>query len=152
VTWDNRDLHKPFGPDGRARPGGTLFNRELSPLAPVYYPPARPDVRGYGPGIIPGSFPRQQSKTATLAASTAFQEVVRFSGRPDRIDLHTSAIGVEFQYRNRGSDAVPGPVLRATGSYEADASFEIVEARDPAGAGGQLVTVTGYWKAESTTD
>jgi hypothetical protein len=152
MTWDNRDLLPTHGPEARARPGGTLFNRELSPSLDVErFPTPRPG-RDVGPGTIAASWPRQQSKTLTLAASALFQEVVRFSGRPDRIDLHSSAIGVEFQYRNRGNEAVPGPVVRAIGLYETDASFDIVEARDPAGAGGQLVTVTGYWKAESTED
>jgi len=141
-----------WGDAARATPGGSPGNLERSPVAPVLFPPARPDVRDYGAGNIPGKYPRYDAKTATLAASAVFQEVARFSGRPDRIDLHASAAGVEFRMRNRGQDVSSALVVRTLGPYETDASFELVEARDPAGAGGQLVTVVGYWKAESTVD
>jgi hypothetical protein len=152
MAWDNRDVLPAHGARARAVPGGSEANRNKSGLPDVEFPPNRPDARGYGSGVVPGSFPRYEARTATLAASTAFQEVARFSGRPDRVDLHSSAIGVEFRLRNRGQDQSANLVVRAAGPYETDASFELVEARDPAGAGGQLVTVVGYWKAESTVD
>src|SRR6266545_125227 len=139
-----------WGPAARAVPGGSEANRDRSPVLDPGYPANRPEVRDYGPGVVPGRFPRYDAKTATLAASAAFQEVARFSGRPDRIDLHASAAGVEFRMRNRGQDVSSALVVRTLGPYETDASFELVEARDPAAAGGQLVTVVGYWKAEST--
>jgi hypothetical protein len=118
-------------------------------VAPVVFPDARPDIRDIGPGVVPGSFPRSQSRTLTLAAVATLQEVIRFSGRPDRIDLHSSAAGVTFSFQNRGSEIVTGPTVRAAGPYETDASFDIVYAQDLAGTGTQLVTVSGYWKAES---
>lgn len=152
MTWDNRDVLPVRGPAARARTAVSEGNRERSPVAPVVFPRCRCDTRDVGPGLVPGRFPRQQRFTATLGAVTTFAEVARFSGRPDRIDLHSSAAGVEFQYRNRGGDTVPGPVVRAAGAYETDASFDLVDARDPAGAGGQLVTVIGYWSAESLYD
>ena len=141
-----------WGGAARATPGGSQGNRERSPIAPVVFPAPHPDVRDYGAGVLPGRFPRVESRSATLAAVATFAEIARFSGRPDRIDLHSSAAGVEFRFRNRGQDATTGLVVRAAGSYETDASFELVEARDPAGAGGQLVTAVGYWQAESTQD
>lgn len=141
-----------WGPTARARPGGAEENREQSPpVSPSWFPGPQAG-RNVGAGVLPGSFPRQQRGVATLAAVTTFAEIARFSGRPDRIDLHVSGVGVEFQYRNRGAEPVPGPILRAAGSYETDASFDIVEARDPAGVGGQLVTVVGYWQAEAGED
>jgi len=141
-----------WGDAARAVPGGSPGNRERSQPPAVKFPDARKDIRDYGPGNIPGKYPRLDAKTATLAASAEFQEVARFSGRPDRIDLHASAAGVEFRMRNRGQDVSSALVVRTPGPYETDASFELVEARDPAGTGGQLVTVVGYWKAESTVD
>jgi len=152
MVWDNRDVLPVRGPAARAVPGGALGNREKSPpVTPEWFP--KPQAgRDVGAGVVPGSFPRVEARSATLAASTAFQEIARFSGRPQRIDLHASAAGVEFRFRNRGQDATTGLVVRAAGSYETDASFDLVEARDPAGAGGQLVTAVGYWTAESTAD
>lgn len=141
-----------WGDAARARPGGGRGNEQQSPIIDYGYPANRPAVRDYGAGTSPGRFPRVESRAATLAASTVFQEVARFSGRPDRIDLHSSAAAVEFRFRNRGQDATTGLVVRAAGAYETDASFDLVEARDPAGAGGQLVTAVGYWAAESTAD
>jgi len=152
VTWDNRDVLPVRGPAARAVPGGSEANRERSPLPPVLFPAPREAARGYGPGAVALRFPRYESRSATLAATTVFAEVARFSGRPDRVDLHSSAAGVEFRLRNRGQADNTGLIVRAAGSYETDASFELVEARDPAGAGGQLVTSVGYWQAESTVD
>jgi len=152
VTWDNRDVLPAHGPAARAEVPSPDFNRERSPALDVErFPQPRPG-RDYGPGVVPGSFPRYDSGTLTLAASTAFQQVRSFSGRPDRIDLHASAAGVEFRLRNKGQDQSSTVVTRAAGPYETDASFDLVEARDPAGAGGQFVSVVGYWRAESSTD
>ena len=149
-AWDY--LRPAWGGAARSLPGGSDGNRERSPVADLSGYPRPQAGRDYGAGLVPGRFPRMESRSATLAAVATFAEVARFSGRPDRIDLHSSAAGVEFRFRNRGQDATTGLVVRAGGSYETDASFELVEARDPAGAGGQLVTAVGYWQAESTQD
>lgn len=145
-------LRPSWGPARRAAPGGSEANRNRSAAPDVVFPPARPAIRDYGAGLVPGRFPRMESRSATLAASALFQEIARFSGRPDRIDLGSSAVGMEFRFRNRGQDATTGLVVRGVGQYETDASFELVEARDPAGAGGQFVTAVGFWSAESTHD
>lgn len=152
MTWDNRDVLPDHGPAARARPSGSEGNRERSPAADAGYPPCRCESRGYGPGATSVRFPRYEARTLTLAASTAFQEVARYSGRPDRIDLHSSAAGIEYRLRNRGESQEANLVSRAAGVYETDLSKEIVEARDPAGAGGQLVTAVGFWQDEATTD
>ena len=152
MTWDNRDVLPAHGPAARAVPSGSAANRERSPVADAGYPASRADGRGYGRGAVATSFPRYEARTLTLAASTTFQEVARFSGRPARIDLHASAVGVEFRLRNRGEDQSANLVVRAAGPYQTDISKEIVEARDPAGAGGQIVTAVGFWQDEATTD
>ena len=145
-------LRPAWGPRARAVPGESEANRNKSGAPDVVFPPAHKDVRDYGAGLVPGRFPRMESRSATLAASALFQEIARFSGRPDRIDLGASAVGVEFRFRNRGQDATTGLVIRGVGQYETDASFELVEARDPAAGGGQFVTAVGYWAAESVQD
>lgn len=152
MVWDNRDKRAEWGRAARATPGGAEGNRDKSPVLDPGYPAGRPELRDIGPGVVPGSFPRTQSNTLTLAANADLQQVIRFSGRPSRIDLHSSAAGVTFSFQNRGSEIVTGPTLRAAGSYETDASYDIVYAQDLAGVGTQLVTVMGFWENESGRD
>ncbi|HEY6240158.1 MAG TPA: hypothetical protein VIW78_04910, partial [Burkholderiales bacterium] len=94
MTWDHRYEVPPHGDTARARPGGAPGNMQQSPVADLANYPGPRDGRDPGAGVVPGRFPRSQSKTLTLAAVATVQEVVRFSGRPDRIDLHSSAAGV----------------------------------------------------------
>lgn len=152
MTWDNRDVLPVRGPAARAVPGGSEANRERSPVAPVLYPPARPAGRDYPAGAVPARFPRYESRALTLAAVATRQLVAQFSGRPDRIDLHTSAAGLQFFLRNRAEEQNTPIILRAAGPYETDISKELVEVVDPTGAGGQLVTAVGVWATESTQD
>jgi len=95
------------------------------------------------------SFDWYESARIVLAAGTAFQEVVTFSGRPESIILDTTAVGVDFRLRHRGESA--GSVIRIEGiaTRVLDVSAEIVEARDPAGVGGQGVTATGRFMSRN---
>lgn len=140
-----------WGDAARARPGGAEENRERSPLPPVVFPPCRCDERGTRVGAQDTRFPRYQSNTITLAATTAFQEVIRFAGRPDRIDYAASAAGVEVRFRNRGETVTDSIRVPNAAFHDTDLSKEIMEARDPAGAGGQLVTAHGMWIDKATT-
>jgi hypothetical protein len=81
----------------------------------------------------------------TLAATTNFQEVITFGGRPDRLTVTTSGSVVDIRIRDRG--AGPGRITRFIASSVADlwTPGEIVEARDSTGAGGQLVVARGYY-------
>ena len=151
MTWDNRDVLPVRGPAARAVPGGSEANRERSPIAPVAFPPCRCETRGYGAGRVSERFTRYQANTITLAASTEFQQVILFAGRPDRIDYSASAAGVEVRFRNRGES--PTDAIRVPNAqfHDTDISKEIMEARDPTGAGGQLVTAHGMWADAATT-
>lgn len=95
------------------------------------------------------SFDWYESNRIVLAASTLFQEVISFSGRPDSIVLDSTATGVEYRLRNRGGP--PGSPIRVEGIAQRDlqVSAEIVEARDPAGAGGQGFSATGRWSSRN---
>ena len=151
MSWDNRDVLPARGPAARAVPGGSEANRERSPLPPVMFPSCRCDERGTRVGMTSDRFPRYQSNTITLAASTAFQEVIRFAGRPDRIDYAASAAGVEIRFRNRGETVTDTIRVPNAAFHDTDLSKEIMEARDPTGAGGQLVTAHGMWIDKATT-
>jgi hypothetical protein len=71
--------------------------------------------------------------------------VVSFAGRPHNITLVASAAGVEFRLRNRGEEGTDTIRALGTAPLVLYISKEIVEARDPAGAGGQIVSVQGGW-------
>jgi hypothetical protein len=145
VTWDNRDLLPPHGAAARAEVVVKTPGR-VPTAAPCEhsFPPHR-EHQGYGLGAVATKFPRYQSATITLTATTAFQEVVRFAGRPDRIDVAASAAGVNFRLRNRGEENTDLIRIVNAAFHETDISKEIVEAQDPTGAGGQIVTVHGMW-------
>lgn len=145
MTWDNRDVLPAHGPAARAVPGGQTFNRERSPAVPGDAYPQPRDGRAHSSGLVATRFPRYQSNTITLAASTAFQEVIRFSGRPDNIDLSASAAGVEYRFRNRGETVTDSIRAPGTAFHDTNLNKEIVEARDPTGTGGQTVTAHGTW-------
>jgi hypothetical protein len=114
------------------------------------WPTPRTD-RAFGPGISDTSYPRYQANTITLAATTAWQTVVRFSGRPNRIDVAASAAGVNFRLRNRGETDPDSIRIVNAAFHETNISKDIVEAQDPTGAGGQIVTCHGMWTEPATT-
>lgn len=151
MTWDNRDVLPVRGPAARLRAAISEGNRERSPVAPVVFPPCRCDERGARVGIADVRYPRYQSNTITLAATTTFQEVIRFAGRPDRVDYAASAAGVEVRFRNRGETVTDSIRVPNAQFHDTDLSKEIMEARDPTGAGGQLVTAHGMWIDRATT-
>lgn len=120
----------------------------MAPSAPGY-PRERATAQRAEGRRTTESFDWYESARLVLAASTVFQEVISFSGRPDSIVLDATATGVEFRLRNRGGP--PGSIIRIEGIAQRDlqVSAEIVEARDPAGAGGQGVTATGRWASRN---
>jgi hypothetical protein len=140
-----------WGDAARATPGGSPGNRERSPAAPVLFPPPRPDGRGHAAGAVSDSFPRYQSNTITLAATAAWQEVIRFAGRPAKIDIAASAAGVNFRLRNRGESDTDAIRIVNAAFHETEISKELVEAQDPTGAGGQIVTAHGMWIDPATS-
>jgi len=95
------------------------------------------------------SFDGSESASITLAATTVFQEVITFGGRPDSIIVDSSAAAIEFRFRDRGQPARAPIRVQAAGERRLQIGAEIVEARDPAGAGGQFVTATGRWASRS---
>ena len=145
MTWDNRDVLPARGPAARARVAISEGNLERSPVAPVSYPPCRCDERGNRVGITDVSFPRYQSNTITLAATAAWQEVIRFAGRPSKIDIAATAAGVNFRLRNRGEPEADAIRVVNAAYHQTEISKEIVEAQDPAAGGGQIVTAHGMW-------
>jgi len=112
------------------------------PSAPSY-PGERPTAKRREPGRTAESFDWYESGRLVLAASTVFQDVITFSGRPESIVLDATAVGVEFRLGHRGEAF--GTPIRIEGIAQRDlqVSAEIVQARDPAGVGGQGVTATG---------
>jgi len=122
------------------------------PRPPAIGPPEPPDPAR--PGEARGN-PRQtadrtyesfewyESFTATLAAGTAFADAGAFSGRPDSILFQSNTAGIDVRFRNRGE--APGSPIRVnvTGTQTVAIAAEVVEARDPAGVGGQVLVVIG---------
>lgn len=86
-----------------------------------------------------------ETRTLVLAAGTAFQEVIRFSGRADAVSVQISAVPVFIRLRNRGASGGTAIRLGATGTHELRVTGEIFEVQDQSGAGGQTITVTGRY-------
>jgi len=97
------------------------------------------------PGREYTSFDGLEEANLTLAAGTAFQEIITFSGRPDSITVTTIGSTVDIRIRDRGRG--PGRISRFIASSVAPLLIpgEIVEARDSAGVGGMLVVVRGLY-------
>ena len=145
MTWDNRDVLPAHGPAARAVPGGSEANRNRSPVLDPGYPACRCDTRIRPSGVEAESYPRYQSNTITLAANTTWQTVIRFAGRPRKIDVAASAAGVNFRLRNRGEAEADAIRIVNAAFHETEISKELVEAQDPTGAGGQIVTAHGMY-------
>lgn len=83
------------------------------------------------------------SGSFTLPAGTAFSTVARFAGRPDFIGITCTAVGTEARLTDIGEN--PGPTFDAArfGIVGDLPGRDLLEARDPAGVGGQVV----HWRA-----
>lgn len=112
-------------PDERAR------DTAVGPVRPEYQQADRHG--GYDAGRI------------TLAASTAFQTVITFAGSADEIDLRTSAAGVEWRLRDRAGPVRAAFLADNTRDQHITIPTEVVEARDPAGVGTQVVQAIGRY-------
>ncbi len=91
------------------------------------------------------SYDQHETITAILPAVATFSEVGTFSGRPDRIVFTIGGFPVEVRLRNRGE--APGSVTRMLNTAQTIElpGAEIVEARDPTGAGTQTVNAVGFY-------
>ena len=89
------------------------------------YPEEIRTARRKNPSREYSSYDWYESATLTLAANANFQEVARFSGRPDAITVQTGTAGVNVRLRNRG--AAPGTSIRLaiTGTQSLDVTAEI---------------------------
>jgi len=95
------------------------------------------------------SFDNYESQRLVLAATTAFQEIISFSGTPESIIIDATAAGVDVRFRNLGEAAPNFIRLEGAGERRFQLRARIVEARDPTGAGGQGVTATGRYASRS---
>lgn len=108
------------------------------------YPKAReraPD----GGGPAPAGYPKHEAFFPTVPAGTAFSEVARFTGRPDRIRIRGGAIDTDVQLVERGRSASTTIRVAINEILELAPGQERVLARDPAGAGGQALEILGLW-------
>lgn len=111
------------------------------------YPPERQSAQR--PAALRGveSFDNIESFTATLPAGTAFTAVANFSGTPDSVRLAPRTGPIEFRLAFRG-EAPGSPIaVDAANPLETGSRAQFVEARDPAGAGGQIVVVSGRYSS-----
>ncbi len=93
------------------------------------------------------SFDTVESFTATLPAGTAFTAVANFSGTPDSVRLATLSGAIDFRLAFRGESPMSPIRVDSANPVETGARAQFVEARDPAGAGAQIVVVTGRYSS-----
>lgn len=113
------------------------------------YPPERQAAERPAAGRETESFDNVEAFTATLPAGTAFTSIADFSGTPDSVHLLALTGPVDVRLAFRGES--PGRSIRIAANVpmETRARAQFVEARDPAGAGGQIVIVTGRWSSRA---
>lgn len=109
------------------------------------YPQARPAPPAPAGARSFESYEWYEARRPTLAAGTAFVEVARFSGRPDRIEIQSGSSDVEVRLSRRGE--APGDPVRivSIGAVDFGAGADLVEARDVNGVGGQSVLIMGFY-------
>lgn len=112
----------------------------------VGFPPER--GRGYGPApLVAEKFNRYETIAVTLGATAVFTEVGRFSGYPDAIDIWCNTAGMEVKLTDLELREESAISTEANTTIHTSISRRVVSARDPAGAGGQLLRVVGKWAA-----
>lgn len=116
----------------------------MAPSCPGY-PAERPSAQRPAGSRDFKSYETTESARVVLAAGTAFQEIIAFSGRPDSIIVSSDTAGIDVRFSNRGQAARAPIRIQQVGAIYFDNADEIVEARDAAGAGGQALSVTGRW-------
>jgi hypothetical protein len=112
------------------------------------YPPGQPRDPG-APFIVSEKFGRYETIQAVLGATTTFTELGRFSGTPDQVDVWASAANLDVRFKDTATPEESAVKTIANDWVRNVNARRIVEARDPAGAGGQTVSVLGKW-AESS--
>lgn len=110
-------------------------------------PPAPPE-RNYAngaPPVVSEKHERYETLSLTLAANATFQEVGRFSGTPDAIDIWASAANLNVRLSDLAVVEVSVVKTEANQTLHTNISRRLVEVQDPAGTGTQSVYVTGKW-------
>jgi len=113
------------------------------------YPPERQAAMRPAAGREVESFDNVESFTATLAAGTVFLPIANFSGTPDSVHAVAATGPVQIRMAFRGEAPGAFITLLATVPLETRARAQFIEARDPAGAGGQVVVVTGRYSSRA---
>jgi hypothetical protein len=116
----------------------------MSPSAPGY-PPGGPHYHAPVSQREHESYEWYDSASLTLAATTAFQELIEFAGAVDSVMIQTNTTGLEFRFRYRGEPGGQPIRLLVTGFQSINVACEIVEVRDDTGAGGQIATAIGRY-------
>jgi len=110
------------------------------------YPPAREREPGPAPQLSE-KFERYETLTLTLAAVATVQELGRFSGTPDAIDLFASAAGVDVFLADDVGREESSFTLPAAAWLHTHVARRIVRVQDPTGTGLQVVRAVGKWAA-----
>jgi hypothetical protein len=132
---------------GRFTPPGEQRSQQgdLTPPAVVRGYPTREPAVAQQPEPVPSadSFGWFEEFSAVAPAGTTFVEAFRFSGRPDGIHLATSGGVLDVRLRPRGGSPSTAYNITDQQKSEMQATGEIVEFRDPSGAGGTTLYGTG---------
>jgi len=148
VTWDNRDVHRPFGAGGRAQPGGTRFNRERSPAVPVEAFPA-PRVREPGPAPLVGAkYERTDGPTAPVTLGDADATVFTAAGRPDAWMVSARAFPAIVTFTDRLNRETSTYLIPTDSSDTYFVSRERIVARNAIAGSNAVLGVLALWAAQ----
>jgi len=95
------------------------------------------------------SFDNYQHADFVVPAGTAFVEAIQFSGLPERLRVRSTNNGYQVRLRNPGEPPQDPMAVFVSEITNIPLGARIVECRDPGGAGGGTISITGYWPSRA---
>jgi len=109
------------------------------------YPQPRPrDPGAPAPGVE--QFDRHESTQGFVAVGDTLADIIRFSGKPDSIEIDVETFDAIFSFTDRPARSEDLITIRAGQSKELRISADVVRARNRVGGSVASIQVVGKWQ------